>query len=144
MKERFRNLGRISFTILSVGLGLAVACIFLLWWVDTTELASEGAIISGGVLTTLASLVALLVVILSAPVVSGVVGMIEGSRSTNPLIAGIGCLFGAVALIVLCAFSISQATSGGGGPEPLELLTIAGLASLASAIGGGLSAALSS
>lgn len=147
MKRRVRVVGRISASILAVGLGLALTCICLLWWVDATELAGEGAIISGSVLTDLASLVALLVVILSTPVISGLVSIADSIQTDgggHSLCAGVGSLFGAVVLVVLVAFAISLATSGDGGPEPLDLLTIAGLSGLTSAVAGALGSFLSS
>lgn len=133
--------------MLSVGVGLAITSWVLMWWVEATELAGSDSIIAGGALVDLAALVTLLVIIIAAPIVAGTVGVIEGLRLSKPtrsLWVGIGCLMGAVLMIVVAAFVLGLATTGDGGPEPLELLTIAGLSSLASAVGGSLSSALAS
>lgn len=145
MKVKLKLFGRISLTMLGVGIGLALTSYLLMWWVGVTELAGEDSLIRGEALVDLASLVTLLVIILSAPVVAGIVGIFEGLRDSDPvhgLWVGLGCLFGAVLLIVVAAVALGLATTGDGGPEPLQLLTIAGLTSLASAIAGTLSTLL--
>lgn len=145
MKDNIKLFGRISLTMLAVGIGLALTSYVLMWWVGVTELAGEESLIRGDALTDLASLVSLLVIILSAPVVAGIVGIFEGLRDADPLRGlwvGAGCLMGAVLLIVVAAFVLGLATSGDGGPAPLELLTIAGLTSVASAVAGTFSAIL--
>jgi hypothetical protein len=113
-----------------------------MWWVGSTELAGEGSLIAGDALLSLASLVALLVIIMSAPIVAGVVGVFEGLRESTPIQGiwvAIGCLMGAAVMIPLAAVVLGLATSGSGGPSPLELVTITGLTGLASAFAGGLS-----
>lgn len=139
MKSNVKLFGRISLTMLAVGVGLAITSWVLMWWVEATELAGEDSIIAGSALVDLASLVALLIIIMAAPVVSGVIGIFEGLREsdlTRSLWVGCGCLMGAAVMIVVAAVFLGLATSGDGGPEVLELLTITGLTSLASAVAG--------
>lgn len=142
MKQNLKLFGRISLIMLSVGVGLAITSWVLIWWVGVTELAAEGSLIRGDALVDLASLVTLFVIIISAPVVSGVVGAIEGLRESSPIRGvwiGCGCLMGTAIMILTAAIVLGLATGGEGGPEPLELVTITGLTGLASAVGGGLS-----
>lgn len=129
----------------SVGIGLAITSYLLMWWVGVTELAGEGSIIQGSNLESLASLVTLFVIILSAPVVAGIIGIFEGLRDPDPkngIWVGLGCLFGAVLLIVVAAIALGLGSTGDGGPDLMELLTIAGLTSIASAVAGTLSTIL--
>jgi hypothetical protein len=147
MKQNVKLFGRISLTMLSVGVGLAITSWMLMWWVGSTELAGEGSLIAGDALLSLASLVALLIIIMAAPVVAGLIGIFEGLRESTPVRGiwiGLGCLMGAAVMIPLAAIVLGVGASaagggGGGGPGPLELVTITGLAGLASAFAGGLS-----
>lgn len=145
MKDNLKLFGRVSLTMLAVGVGLAITSYALMWWVGATELAGEDSIIAGDALLDLASLVALLIIIMAAPVVSGIIGILEGLRDSDLLASvwiGMGCLMGAAVMIVVASFVLGLATSGDGGPEALELLTITGLTCLASAVAGSLSAVL--
>ena len=142
MRQNLKLFGRISLTMSSVGVGLAITSWVLMWWVGSTELAGEGSLIAGDALLNLASLVALLIIIMAAPVVAGMVGVFEGLRESNPIQGvwiGIGCLLGAAVMIPVAAVVLGLATSGSGGPGPLDLVTITGLTGLASAFAGGLS-----
>jgi hypothetical protein len=141
MKQNVKLFGRISLTMLSVGVGLAITSWMLMWWVESAGL-SEGSPLPGDTLLTLSSLVALLIIIMTTPVVAGLIGVFEGLRESSPiqgLWIGIGCLMGAAVMIPVAAVVLSLATSGSGGPEPLDLVTITGLTALASAFAGGLS-----
>ncbi len=142
MRQNIKLLGRISLTMLSVGVGLAITSWMLMWWVGTNELAGEGSLIAGDALLSLASLVALLVIIMSAPIVAGTVGVFEGLRESSPVQGvwiSLGCLMGTAVMIPVAAIVLGLATSGSGGPSALELVTITGLVGLASAFAGGLS-----
>lgn len=144
MKQNVKLFGRISLTMLSVGVGLAITSWMLMWWVGSTELAGEGSLIAGDALLSLASLVALIIIIMSAPVVAGLIGVFEGLRESTPIRGvwiSIGCLMGATVMIPLAAIVLGLAPTGGGGggPGPLDLVTITGLTGLASAFAGGLS-----
>ncbi len=142
MRQNIKLLGRISLTMLSVGVGLAITSWMLMWWVGANELAGDGSLIAGDALLSLASLVALLVIIMSAPIVAGIVGVFEGLRESSPVLGlwvSIGCLMGTAVMIPVAAIVLGLATSGSGGPSALELVTITGLVGLASAFAGGLS-----
>lgn len=138
MKEQFKLFGRISLTMLSVGVGLAITAGVLMWWVELTW--------DDSLIHEIASLAALLIIIMAGPVVSGVIGIIEGLRSSAPtqgLWVAVGCLFGTGLLIVVGAVALGLVSEDNGGPELLDIITIAGLTSLAGAVAGGLTAAFS-
>lgn len=132
-------LGRISATMLVVGLCLGATSLLSWFWIESAVLpqqdGTEALIVEG-----YTPLVFLVVAALAAPVVAGLAGVVEGQRvlsSEDALLVGVGCFIGATVLVFAAGVFIgSTGGDGGAGLGAMDLLGLAGLSGVVSAISG--------
>lgn len=135
-------LSRISLVMAGVGLGIGLAALFTWEWVEVAVIPDLGAA-QVEVVEGYTPLAFLLVSSLGAPLVAGLLGLFEGLRTTSikkSLVVSVGCLIGAVVLLVIAGIFISQAGPGNGEQEGpvgfFDLISLAGLSGLASLVTG--------
>ncbi|WP_241434281.1 hypothetical protein [Natronorubrum tibetense] len=141
----FHILGRITASMVVVGVGIGLLCLLTWLWIESAILpeqeGTEALIVEG-----YTPLVFLIVTALATPVVSSIVGLFEGrtlSTRTEAIVVGVGCLIGATLLVLVSGLFIGVSGAGsGGGPGPADLVALAGLSGLVSAIVGAVTSAV--
>ena len=145
-KQSVHVLGRVSIVMLFVGVGVGVSSLLTWEWI-------EASVTSGSSLSTIQTRVVngytplafLIIAAITAPVVAGMLGTLEGLRMDGPrttVFVGLGCLIGAALLVFVAGIFIGMA-----GPEgsespvgPTQLVSLAGLSGLVSVPTGSLTA----
>ncbi|SDJ99984.1 hypothetical protein [Natronorubrum texcoconense] len=128
-----------------VGVGIGLLCLLTWLWIESAILpeqeGTEALIVEG-----YTPLVFLIVTALATPVVSSIVGLFEGrllSTRSEAIVIGVGCLIGATLLVLVSGLFIgASGAGGGGGPGPADLVALAGLSGLVSAIVGAVTSAV--
>jgi hypothetical protein len=144
-KQPVRVLARVSLVMVFVGIGVGLASLLTWEWIGSSVIssdavgASQTAVIEG--YTPLAFLI---IAAITAPVVSGMLGILEGLRMEQPRTAvyvAIGCFVGGALLVFVAGIFIGQTGTGGESPVgPTDLVSLAGLSGLVSILSGSLTA----
>jgi hypothetical protein len=148
-KQPGRALARVSLVMMFVGIGIGLSSLLTWEWIEASVTssdainASEKQVIEG--YTPLAFLI---IAAITAPVVSGILGIFEGLRMDQRLTAvyvAVGCFVGAALLVFVAGVFVGQTGTGGESPVgPTELVSLAGLSGLVSVLSGSLTSVFGS
>jgi hypothetical protein len=148
-KQPVRVLARVSLVMVFVGIGVGLASLLTWEWIEASVTSSsaigstEKVVIEG--YTPLAFLI---ISSITAPVVSGILGIFEGLRMDQRLTTvyvAVGCFVGAALLVFVAGVFIGQTGTGGESPVgPAELVSLAGLSGLVSVLSGSLTSVFGS
>lgn len=106
-----RTGGRILMLMAAIGLGLAVSAIVTAEWIGTTIVPNLGPAESE-VVTAYTPLAFIIIAALTAPVVAGIAGYLEGLRSSTnkqAAVVGVACLAGAIVLVMIAGAGVAVA-----------------------------------
>lgn len=141
LQESEQTIGRLALSMLVVGLGIGLTSLFTWYWIEAAVLPDLGGVeaeIVGGY----TPFVFLVIAAMTAPIIASVIGLRESSRISTREdlgIVAIGCLTGAVLLVFVAGVFIGQTGAGGDSPVgPLDLIALAGLSAIVSALLAGL------
>jgi len=146
-----RVVGRIVASMLLIGLGVGLACLLTWQWVEAVVVPDVDGV-SEQIIGSYTPLVYISLATVSAAVSAAVLGIFEGVRTSDRKTAAfvaIGCLIGAVLLVVVAGLFINFTGMEIEGAEsaeitPLDLVSLAGLTGVASAPVGALTSLLGS
>lgn len=145
-KQSVRVLGRVSIVMLFVGVGVGIASLLTWEWIEATVTSSSSlSTIQTRVINGYTPLAFLIIASIMAPVVAGMLGILEGLRMDQPrttLFVSLGCLVGAALLVFVAGIFIGMTGPEGGDSPigPTELVSLAGLSGLVSVLTGSLTA----
>jgi len=108
-EDPVRTGGRIVLAMFGIGVGIALAIIFTAEWVSTTIVPGLGAA-EEQVVTAYTPLAFIAISAIGAPLVAGVIGVSEGTRSSttkHAVTVGVACLLGAVLLVSLAGAGVA-------------------------------------
>lgn len=144
-EDRINVFIRIAVSMASIGVAMGAGSWLAYEWVVEAEIlaASQEQFV-----LPLLPLILLLVVCATAPVVAGILGIFEGLRGATldgTAVAAGSCLIGGVLMVVLAAIFIGQIeppSSGDGGAELMDVVSVGGLVGGLSAFSGSITTAL--
>lgn len=148
-KQPVRVLARVSLVMVFVGIGVGLTSLLTWEWIESSVTSSsalgstEQLVIEG--YTPLAFLI---IAAIMAPVVAGMLGILEGLRMDGRRTAvyvAVGCFVGAASLVFVSGIFIGQTGTGGESPvSPTDLISLAGLSGLVSVLSGSLTSVFGS
>lgn len=145
--NRTEILGRITVTMVLVGVGVGLASLLAWEWIEASffnDLGGTNQQVVGGY----TPLMFLLLAAVTAPILAGILGIFEGLRMTETQTAifiGLGCFVGAALMVFVAGIFISFTGAegdNGAGPGPADLISLAGLSGIVSLITGTLASIL--
>jgi hypothetical protein len=146
-KQSVRVLGRVSIVMLFVGVGVGLASLLTWEWIEASVTSGSGlSTIQKRVVNGYTPLAFLIITAITAPVVAGLLGILEGLRMDSPrttAYVALGCLVGAALLVFVAGIFIGMTgpeSSGDGPVSPTNLVSLAGLSGLVSVLSGSLTA----
>lgn len=140
-KQPVRALARVTLVMLFVGIGVGLTSLLTWEWITSSvTTSSELSSIQVQVVEGYTPLAFLIMSAVIAPVVAGILGILEGlrmDRRQTVVYVAAGCFVGAASLVFVAGIFIGQTGTGGGSPVgPTDLLSLAGLSGLASVLSG--------
>ena len=105
------TIGRITLAMFGIGIGIALVAFFTGQWISATVVPGLGAAESQ-VVRSYTPLAFLSITALAAPIVAGVIGIMEASKSTDNKHAGTvaaACLVGAALMVLIAGVGIAFA-----------------------------------
>lgn len=165
-EDPLRTGRRILLAMAGIGVGMALTAVLTGQWISATIVPELGAA-EEEVVTSYTPLAFLAIAALGAPLVAGILGIVEGAKSDSTrhaAVIGVACLVGAVVMVTVAGVGVafseptadsvdtgpgdgSDGASGGGeddssgsSPGPLELVGLAGLCGVGGLVSGGFTA----
>jgi hypothetical protein len=114
------TVGRITLGMLGIGIGIALTAFLTGQWISATIVPGLGAA-EVQVVTSYTPLAFLSIAAFSAPIIAGVIGISEASKSTETKYAGtvaVACLVGAALMVMIAGVGIAFAEPSE--PDPVN------------------------
>jgi hypothetical protein len=120
MERTTETAGGIVLAMFGIGVGIALVAAFTGAWISATVMPDLGAA-EEEVVSSYTPLAFLSIAALSAPVVAGILGIVNGDSVVSPAdaaVVGVACLFGATLMILVAGAGI--AVSEPTGPQVVD------------------------